>query len=35
MKTIYGLAEERRECYGHGDYGSEQTIRRLGPYGSG
>lgn len=33
--TIYGFAEESHECYGHGDYGTEDVIRRAGPYGSG
>lgn len=32
---VYGLAIETHECYGHGDYGTEQRICRLGPYGLG
>lgn len=32
---IYTIANETRECYGHGDYGSELKICRHGPYGTG
>ena len=32
---IYGIAIVSHECYGHGDFGDETQIRRLGAYGSG
>jgi hypothetical protein len=32
---IYTIASEVSKCYGHGDYGTEQTICRDGAYGSG
>lgn len=32
---IYTVATETSQCYGHGDYGTEQHIVRTGPYGSG
>lgn len=32
---IYTTATETRECYGMGDYGTEQRITRVGDYGSG
>jgi hypothetical protein len=33
--TVYALAVERRECYGHGDYGDLLRIEQQGAYGSG
>lgn len=30
---IYTAAIERSECYGHGDFGLEQRISRMGAYG--
>jgi len=32
---VYTIAVESNECYGHGDYGSELRIIRMGIYGSG
>lgn len=32
---IYTIATESRECYGHGDFGTELRIVRQGGYGSG
>lgn len=32
---IYTLAKESNECYGHGDYGTEEVIRKAGCYGTG
>jgi hypothetical protein len=32
---IFTVAQECRECYGHGDYGTELRICREGFYGSG
>lgn len=32
---VYGLAIETHECYGHGDYGTEQRICRMDAYGMG
>jgi hypothetical protein len=32
---IYTIATETHECYGHGDFGTEQRIVRTGSYGSG
>lgn len=32
IKIIYGIAEVKRECFGHGDYGEVDTIVRVGPY---
>lgn len=32
---IYGIAVETHECYGHGDFGNELRIVKLGPYGAG
>lgn len=33
--TIYTIAIETHECYGHGDYGTERRIVKTGGYGSG
>ena len=30
--TIYALGTNKRECYGHGDYGNEVSIRQFGGY---
>lgn len=35
IETIYALAEEVGQTYGHGDYGREMMIRKTGWYGSG
>lgn len=32
---IYGIGTESHECYGHGDFGTEVTIRGMGGYGAG
>ena len=31
----YTIATEAKECYGHGSYGTEQKICRIGCYGEG
>jgi hypothetical protein len=33
--TIYTIADETHETYGHGDFGTEQRILRQGSYGCG
>ena len=33
MMTLFAIASETHECYGHGDYGTEERIIRLGAYG--
>lgn len=33
--TIWTIASETSECYGHGSYGTEHRITREGAYGSG
>lgn len=33
--AIYAIAIERKECYGHGDYGNILSIEQQGAYGSG
>lgn len=33
--TVYGLAVTESQTYGHGDYGSEEIIKREGSYGTG
>lgn len=32
---MFTIAIETHECYGHGDYGTEQRICRVGEYGQG
>lgn len=32
---IYALAKVSNECYGHGDFGNENRICRMGAYGMG
>lgn len=34
-QTVYTIAVETSECYGHGDYGTELRIVRTGAYGTG
>jgi hypothetical protein len=31
----YAIAREASECYGHGSYGTESQICRMGAYGGG
>jgi hypothetical protein len=33
--AIYAIAVERRECYGHGEYGNLLSIEQQGAYGPG
>ena len=33
--TLWTIASETMECYGHGDHGTEQRITREGAYGTG
>ena len=35
MNTYYTIANVERQCYGYGDFGSEEVIKRAGPWGSG
>ncbi len=30
---IYAIADKTHECYGHGDYGTEERIVRQDPWG--
>ena len=32
---LFTIAKETSECYGHGDFGTEQRICKTGDYGSG
>ena len=32
---IYTVAKIERKCYGHGDFGEEEKIGRIGVYGTG
>jgi hypothetical protein len=35
MKEIFTIGTVSGQCYGHGDYGLETRIHRIGPYGTG
>lgn len=32
---VYGIAVKTSQCYGHGDFGQEERICRMGGWGSG
>jgi hypothetical protein len=35
ITTVYTIAKSRTECYGHGDFGTEKKVCRMGAWGEG